>query len=185
MVSTEVSSIPTVTDGLSHCCPEDDEIRWNLRSLKAAFRDIVLRGPPNIRLCLFVDALDECDKPVKDVVAFFKQITQEARLHVKICFSSRNISEDMLRTLPQGQGFMLQEQNSKDIINFVNDKLTSTASINKSDDDLVFFQDLLVLKEEIIQKADGVFLWVIISCKDFESSIITNTSPGRHCSLRV
>ena len=163
MVSTAVSSTPMVTNGLSHCCPEDDEIRWNLRSLKVAFRTIVLRGPLNIRLCLFVDALDECDKPVKDVVAFFIQVTQEAELRVKISFSSRNFSEDMLRTLPLGQGFMLQGQNSKDITNFVNDKLTSTTSIEKSDNDLVFFQNLLVLKE-IIQKADGVFLWVIISC---------------------
>ncbi len=66
--------------------------------------------------------------------------------------------------LPMGQGFMLQEHNSRDIINFVDDKLASNTSVGKSDNDLVFFQDLLVLKEEIIQKADGVFLWVCITC---------------------
>jgi hypothetical protein len=110
-----------------------------------------------------VDALDECDKSVKDVVAFFKQLTQDANLHIKICFSSRNLSEDILKSLPVGQGFMLQEKNSKDIVNFVNNKLKSSASVEKGDNDLVFFQDLLALKKEIIQKADGVFLWVCIT----------------------
>ncbi|KAE9375017.1 ankyrin [Stipitochalara longipes BDJ] len=149
------------------CCPEDGEIRWNIRSLKAAFRDIVLLGPPNIRLCLFIDALDECDMPIKELIDFFKQLEQDAKLRIKICFSSRNLSEDILKTLPMGQGFMLQEQNSKDIINFVNEKLASTALVEENGNDLVY-QDLMVLKEEIIHKADGVFLWVSIVLSEFE-----------------
>jgi hypothetical protein len=34
------------------------------------------------------------------------------------------------------------------------------SSGDKTDTDPVVFQELRVLKEEIIQKADGVFLWV-------------------------
>ncbi|CZR69786.1 uncharacterized protein PAC_19686 [Phialocephala subalpina] len=153
------------------CCREDDEIRWNLRSLNVAFRTIVLKGPSNIRLCLFVDALDECDNPVKDFISFFEELTRNEKLHIKVCFSSRNISEDLLSSFSMGQGFILQERNSKDIKKFVNDRLSSSFSILEHDKDLIFSQDLLELKDEIIQKADGVFLWVNIVLSEFERGL--------------
>lgn len=149
----------SAVESFSRCCTEDGKIQWSVRSLKAAFKDIVLLGPPSIRICLFVDALDECDMSIKGLIDFFKEVAQDAKLRIKICFSSRNLPEDILRTFAAGQGFMLQEQNSKDIVNFVNDKLASTTSAEKGANDMVYY-DLIALKEEIIQKADGVFLWV-------------------------
>jgi len=144
----------------SLCCPEDAELKWKLRSLRTAFKDIATSGPTNMSLCLFIDALDECDKPIKELISFFNELKKDSRLNIKICFSSRNLSDDLLSTFRLEQGFMIQDQNSEDIVNFVNDKLSSNISIDKSESDLIHYQDLMILKEEIIHKADGVFLWV-------------------------
>jgi hypothetical protein len=142
------------------CCHEGKEIQWTIRRLKIAFKDIMMKGPSNVTICLFVDALDESDRPVREIIIFFRKLIQEAHINIKICFSSRDIPDDLLSTFGKGQGFVLEEQNATDIVNFVSDKLTLGSSGDKTDTDLVVFQELKALKEEIIQKADGVFLWI-------------------------
>ena len=129
-----------------------DNISWNIRSLKTALYDIIAKGSRIDIVYLFIDALDECsDMTVKALIGYFRNISQRSlKTKVKICFSSRNTSEDSL-DIP---GFVLQEKNTKDIINFVDDKWALAIPMEGES------QDFVNLKEAIIEKADGVFLWV-------------------------
>jgi hypothetical protein len=137
-----------------------DNNQWTLRSLKNALNDIVSNGSSVGVIYLIIDALDECED--MSMVAFrnyFKQLSELSKLmKIKVCFSSRFVSLDILSPSSKDQGFVLQEKNSVDIMNFVNDRWSSAVS---SDGDS---EDLREIKDEIIEKADGVFLWVSIFC---------------------
>ncbi|KAH9215760.1 ankyrin repeat-containing domain protein [Leptodontidium sp. 2 PMI_412] len=153
-------------------CFKDGEMGWTLRSLKSALKTIIVTGDSKIQTCLFVDALDECDTSVKDVIVSLQQLMNDAKVHLKFYITSRTSPVDMLRMLPASQGFILQEHNSKDIFKFVNDKITSNLFPDHTDEaNRIFIHDLNELKKEIIEKADGVFLWVDIVLSEIERGI--------------
>ncbi|KAH7336605.1 hypothetical protein BKA65DRAFT_479496 [Rhexocercosporidium sp. MPI-PUGE-AT-0058] len=86
---------------------------------------------------------------------YFKQLCDRGKtIDMKIYFSTRYIPDGLLSTRAESHGFVLQEKNSDNFARFVDDRWTSTK-----------------IKNEIIAKADGVFLWVNIVLSKMEVGI--------------
>ncbi|POR33318.1 Uncharacterized protein TPAR_06484 [Tolypocladium paradoxum] len=108
----------------------------------------------NTRLTCFIDALDECDDDqVQDMVDHFENLGERAvKVGIKlyICFSSRHYPHI---TVQYSRRLTLEKQtgHAHDLERYVRNKLKAGASPKVND-----------VREEILRKADGVFLWVIL-----------------------
>lgn len=133
---------------------------WSDRELLIALKTLseVLTSTTNI--CLFIDGLDEFsgkDDQKLEVVDFLKSLSNYP--HVKICVSSRRLEvfKDTFASFPS---LRLEDLTRKDIENFINAKLQA----NNKFDALQQSDPILcsVLVSEIIEKARGVWLWVML-----------------------
>ncbi|KAE9366867.1 hypothetical protein N431DRAFT_471897 [Stipitochalara longipes BDJ] len=130
-----------------------DPESWTLPKLIKAFELLFHQTSHELRFCLFVDGLDEYAGDPFDIIGLFKRISKLP--NVKLCLSSRPDYDRMFRSFPT---LRLQDLNFSDIKQYVDDEL--------GDNDLM--QELQrkepeqapKLALEIIDKADGVFLWV-------------------------
>lgn len=102
----------------------------------------------------FIDALDECDEQqIMDMVQYFEELAEhctEEGILVRICFSSRHYPYIDIRF---GKRLTLEKQlgHDKDLERYVKSRLRITDSSLLED-----------LKAEILEKASGVFLWVVL-----------------------
>ena len=105
-----------------------------------------------MHLIFLVDALDECEgTSITDLLSLFKELcTPRPTVAVKICVSSRRIPPEVLEKYP---GFSLEDKTVNDISNWIEDKLLEFALDEEH-------KMLIDFKEEIVKKADGIFLWV-------------------------
>ncbi|KAK6501370.1 hypothetical protein TWF481_009212 [Arthrobotrys musiformis] len=126
---------------------------WNLDVLKDLFRR-ALRQLGKGSLVCFIDALDECEEDqIRDMLDFFDDlgtlaISLKIRLHV--CLSSRHYPHITIRN---GQQMVLegQEGHDHDIASYLRSELR--AGNGKQSDEI---------RNEILEKASGVFLWVVL-----------------------
>ena len=148
------------------CNAESFQLQWSVASLKNALLELVANGRPNMKVLLIVDALDECDGvPIRDCLAYFQQLTSpKHQVGVKVCFSSRHFPEELITGPLANNGFVLEQKNSRDISNFVNDNISFIGVLG---DNVAHRHEI---KSEILRKADGIFLWVKIVLQELESS---------------
>ncbi|KAE9381924.1 hypothetical protein N431DRAFT_539452 [Stipitochalara longipes BDJ] len=111
---------------------------WTVRRLSNAF-DYVFQASSDSRFCLFIDGLDEYEDDPLDVIDLFIRLSKLP--NIKFCLSSRPLY-DFVRAFRAFPTLRLQDLNFGDIKQYVEDKLSTKLSL------------------EIIEKADGVFLWV-------------------------
>ncbi|KAK5730383.1 hypothetical protein LTR15_000320 [Elasticomyces elasticus] len=128
---------------------------WTIATLRELFVSAV-RGLKGRRLKCFIDALDECDgEQVQDMVDCFEELGQHVLeegdgLHVHICFASRHypavhVQHGLEMTL-EGQ-----EGHSDDLAKYVQKRLRAGNGKNIEE-----------VRSQICEKANGVFLWVIL-----------------------
>ncbi|KFY90884.1 hypothetical protein V500_04903 [Pseudogymnoascus sp. VKM F-4518 (FW-2643)] len=105
-------------------------------------------------LTCFIDALDECEEDqVRDTVKFFENIGElvvSTQIRFRVCFSSRyyphiTIDKSVQLTL-EGQ-----EGHRQDIVNYLQSDLKIGLSKQAED-----------IKGEILERASGIFLWVVL-----------------------
>jgi hypothetical protein len=147
----------------------DDEIL-------AAFDSIVGSEDSNIysghRFCFFVDGLDEFEESChhKDLVLRLNQWITASGGSIKICVSSRELPVFQDR-LDVRQRIRLQDLTRQDIEAFVREKLETEEhfqSIRRYEKERCNrFED------QIVEKADGVFLWVTL--------VLNLVSEGLEC----
>ena len=136
----------------------NDRSPWNRQELLDAFLQVSTRTVDSARFCFFVDGLDEYAGEHADIVSVLSRLaTSEA---IKICLSSRpwNVFENAFgKSLDRK--LLLQDFNAPDIKLYVKDML-------EADDEYLQLkgQDdrYEQLAEEIVDKAQGVFLWVFL-----------------------
>ncbi len=134
---------------------------WSLPELKAAFERLIKQKYYALRLCFFVDGLDEFggdEVDLEELCTFFRDLSRASE-DSKFCLSSRpwNLFQEVLGEFPK---LRLQDLTSKDIETYVTGKFNQSPSFLK----LATNDEMLVssLSLEIKEKADGVFLWVQI-----------------------
>ncbi|KAI0162761.1 hypothetical protein BJ166DRAFT_624752 [Pestalotiopsis sp. NC0098] len=100
-------------------------------------------------VCL-IDALDECDvAEIQDMVHWFDDII-EAGIQISVCFASRHYPHIRIRT---GLSVILEDQDEheNDISSYINTKLDIGRSRQSEQ-----------IRQEIREKASGVFMWVVL-----------------------
>jgi hypothetical protein len=139
------------------------KIRLGDDEILAAFDDLVSNSDiySDHRFCFFIDGLDEFEESSqhRNLVAKFEQWIKVSAGGVKICVSSRELPVFQDR-LEISQRIQLQDLTRKDIEAFVHERLRTEER----------FQNIQPLDEErcnrfeeqIVEKADGVFLWVAL-----------------------
>jgi hypothetical protein len=137
-----------------------------LSRLMEAFRLLLKQDMVEMKLCLFIDGLDEYDGDHSTIAQLFVQIAESP--NVKVCLSSRPLLEfdDCFSSFP---GLRLQDLTVEDIRKYVNDNLKSSQRYQA-----LSLQEPIeapALVEEIVSKADGVFLWVKLVVKSLLSGL--------------
>jgi hypothetical protein len=133
------------------------EESWTITKLRRAFQALTEQTNINLRICLFIDGMDEFDGEHEELAQLLLEVG--ACPHVKVCLSSRPwvVFEDLFRCCPN---LSLQDLTHADIQHYVQKSVYANSAFNslasKKPD------EALALINEIIDKADGVFLWVQI-----------------------
>ncbi|KAJ5112215.1 Pfs NACHT and ankyrin domain protein [Penicillium argentinense] len=126
----------------------------SLNILKELFCNAVSALGNRLFTC-FVDALDECDEQqVVDMVQCFEDLAEQSTAKgaaFRVCFSSRHYPYIVIQ---RGIRLTLEDQlgHTEDLTAYVASRLIVTdVSLNEE------------LRSKIIEKADGVFLWVVLA----------------------
>ncbi|KAE9371784.1 hypothetical protein N431DRAFT_559214 [Stipitochalara longipes BDJ] len=137
--------------------PQKFDEAWTLGRLTSAFRKLAQQTMVPLKLCFLVDGLDEFHGDHEDLASLFQVVTKSPS--IKICLSSRPwvIFEQIYASRPS---MRLQDLTYNDIKHFVSNKFDLSPAfgiLQESDPD-----SAKLLRHEIIEKAEGVFLWVEI-----------------------
>ncbi|KAK4969299.1 hypothetical protein LTR66_011696 [Elasticomyces elasticus] len=146
----EQKYVAAVTTGpVSIDPPTEAELRKGLRSMSEW-------ATGSLKACIFIDGIDEFDGDHAKLAAFLKEISSPS---IRMVLSSRPIlaCEEIFAYC---QNLKLQDLNLPDITRYVNDKLATQEQMRE----LVAAQPFEApqLFQEIISKASGVFLWVVL-----------------------
>lgn len=109
------------------------------------------------RLGLLVDALDECDGPIREQIGLFEElirISQEAGYLMCICVSGRPV-HTLTAWLGHYPQLALEDHTSVDIATYV---LAKTSRISSTTDAYMYKE----FREDIMERSNGVFLWVVL-----------------------
>ncbi|KAK6348028.1 hypothetical protein TWF718_005849 [Orbilia javanica] len=129
---------------------------WDIELLQNTLNCALGRFGRGCLIC-FIDALDECEEEqIRNMLSFFDSlgtlaVSKGTRLHV--CFSSRHYPHITIR---KGQEMVLegQEGHDHDIASYLNSELKAGDS-----------KQVAEIKTEILEKASGIFLWVVLAVK--------------------
>ncbi|KAJ4854378.1 AAA domain-containing protein [Trichoderma breve] len=115
--------------------------------------------PANIKLALFIDGLDEFDMQPTEIIKFIRHITAQCQSGLKVCAASRPWTEfeDEFNEGPMLQMHLLTERDMRIFVteSFKNNKgFIEQKQLNAG--------AATQLLTDIVQRANGVFIWVSI-----------------------
>ncbi|TVY82832.1 hypothetical protein LSUE1_G004720 [Lachnellula suecica] len=144
---------------------------WTYRRLIGAFKDIFSQTTINIKLCILIDGLDEFDGDHETLADLFSEIGSmlcHSDSGIKICLASRPWIV-YRETFEHGPSLQLQDHNSEDIKHYIIDRFEGNTAFQRlSRKDAKTATDLA---REIVNKADGVFIWVYIVVRDLLNAV--------------
>ncbi|KAF9770516.1 hypothetical protein IL306_011920 [Fusarium sp. DS 682] len=130
---------------------------WEEWEINESFQALMGECGKSMAMALFVDGLDEFEIPPAKVVSHIRSMANDAAQGIKICVASRPWTEfeDAFNDGPMLQMHLLTEY---DMMAFV----TQSFQKNRGYIELKNVYPLQVAKltDDVVQKADGVFLWV-------------------------
>jgi len=139
--------------GLHSVNPES----WSLGELRDTIDLFISHIKATDRLVIFIDGLDEYEGDLENLIAWLKQLHHGH--NVKLCVSSRpwNVFRDAFHTYPSLSMELFTRPDIKTYVctcmgnslAFQELRILDAASVEK-------------LQSQIIKKADGVFLWVVL-----------------------
>lgn len=127
--------------------------QWSEDSLKTLLEEAILTLGDTSVVCL-IDALDECDeRQIRDMISFLEHVGELAvsdKISFQVCFSSRHYPHI---TIESGITLILegQEGHTHDITSYLESELKiGNSKVAKQ------------VRDEVQEKASGVFLWVVL-----------------------
>jgi glycosyltransferase involved in cell wall biosynthesis len=149
------------------------EVHWNLQNLLKAFE--YLRGQvSNTNFCFFIDGLDEYkdedNQDPRDLIKVLRALTTSP--YIKLCLSSRSwtVFKDAFGKNPE-MTVKLEDLTRKDIRRYVLDTFNEHEQFPKLSLMDPGYADLV---EEVVRKAQGVFLWVFLVVRDLLEGLTYN-----------
>ena len=134
---------------------------WNWREteLQGLLKKYLADVAQHQTIRIFVDALDECgEEAASKLVQYFQLLTSNAIFQeheLSVCFSCRHYP---LIALENGQVIGVEDHNNNDIEEYVS-QIIADRILNT---DAVAVRSAKAIENEIIQRAAGVFQWVVI-----------------------
>ena len=143
-------------------------ITWTRSELIAAFNCLALHPKLTSVFCFFIDGLDEFDGDHREIIALIQGFAKSKS--IKWCLSSRpwNVFNAAF-----GNGshpsFQLENLTKADIILYVRDELEENEAFRnlKRQEGIA----CATLVDEIVDKAEGVFLWVFLVVRSLTSGL--------------
>lgn len=144
----------------SLCLFNKDLQEWNNAELQGILRSAIKENCKNMKICLFIDGLDEFEGNQQDLISLITDVI--ANSNVKICVASRPWVEfqDAFNHKPT---LLLQDLTYPDIKHFVITNLQRDINYDQLRRREKMYADQLV--ENIVTKSSGVFLWVNLVVK--------------------
>ncbi|KAJ3570481.1 hypothetical protein NPX13_g5713 [Xylaria arbuscula] len=141
--------------------------RWTWDETIASLDLFIKQDKVACKTCIFIDGLDEFDGDHAEVVNILSRASKSPS--VKLCLASRpyNIFAEAYGRRPDRK-LRLQDLTEGDIRQYANDKLQMHLEIAKA---TISDPQFKTLVDEIVSKADGVFLWVYLVVKSLKEGI--------------
>lgn len=138
--------------------------QWTTDRLEQAFLRILNNRVSDVKVFLFLDALDEYEGEPEMIAQFLVKAVEHAENvgnQIKICFSSRpwNVFKDFFGNAPS---LIVESYTQADIAKYVQGRLVGhkrAAELLESPDPSQR-RGMFDLKERLLDRAEGVFLWV-------------------------
>ena len=149
-------------------CYRSDSAPWSQWELKETFGRIQQQGTISAKFCLFIDGLDEYDGSHLDVIQILKGLAESE--DVKICLSSRpwNVFQEAFGHEHDCKLF-LEDITKHDIELYVRNTLEASSHFMSLRERDSRYQGLV---DEIVNKADGVFLWVFLIVRSLLQGLV-------------
>lgn len=116
--------------------------------------------PRTAKFCIFIDGLDELKGDNSKVISLIHSLSQND--NVKILVSSRP-EPDCVAAFSSCPSLRLQDLTHADISRYVEDYIGKHEYVKRLE--RRYPEEVQGLKRKIIDKASGVFLWVILACR--------------------
>ena len=143
-------------------------ITWNRSELIAAFDRLALYPNLTCVFCFFIDGLDEFDGDHNEIVVLIQGFAKSE--NIKWCLSSRpwNVFRAAFGN-GSNPSFKLENLTKEDISLYVRDELEGNEAFRnlKRREGIA----CATLVEEIVDKAEGVFLWVFLVVRSLKSGL--------------
>lgn len=173
---------PWLYDEIPRHCPSMDRdlrIEWTLSDLQDTLHAVFRQQRRKLRICLFIDALDEFDGHLESLSEFIQSMItpkDNTKSRAKVFFSSRprDILFNQFKHFPS---FQLQEYTKDDIERYTIERLRGFPGV-LDQMKLSRTARLAVGKvvEYINQTADGVFIWVRLALDRLSEAVTAQDS---------
>jgi hypothetical protein len=142
---------------------------WSISELAAALRALATAEHVPLRMCFFIDGLDEYDSNHAELCEVLCDMASSP--HIKMCLSSRrwpvfekSFGDDSQESLD------IHELTRNDIRKFVNDQLQAHSQWTAEMSEEVTLEKA-ELVDRIVAQADGVFLWAFLVTRSLREDI--------------
>ncbi|KEZ40804.1 Uncharacterized protein SAPIO_CDS8043 [Scedosporium apiospermum] len=142
---------------------------WSVSELGAALRALATADHVSLRMCFFIDGLDEYDSNHEELCEVLRDIASSPR--IKICLSSRqwpvferNFGHNSQESLD------IHELTRNDIRKFVSDQLQADARWTAEMSEEVTLEKA-ELVDRIVAQANGVFLWAFFVTRSLREGL--------------
>ena len=132
---------------------------WSWRLLTETFREVLQETAATAKICFIIDGLDEYESDPETIIATVNELASYS--NTKVCISSRPWAEFILE---YGEGeyrniLKVEDLTAKDIHTYTHENLMANGRFKRLADQDKSVQKLL---SEVVQKSQGVFLWVFL-----------------------
>ncbi|KAI1052591.1 hypothetical protein LB507_009842 [Fusarium sp. FIESC RH6] len=134
--------------------------------LQETFQNLASLNHSSFKLVLFIDGLDEFDGDPADLVMWIKEIV--TKFTIKLCVGSRpwNAFSDAFEQYPT---LTMQTLTAPDIRTYINGHFNTSRAFR--DWQVLSPDGTEALRQDLIKRADGVFLWVYIVVRELMSAL--------------
>ncbi|KUJ07163.1 uncharacterized protein LY89DRAFT_725998 [Mollisia scopiformis] len=136
------------------------------QEIQSAFRRLITQKIVPLKLFILVDGLDEYDGDHVEIIDLFHNITSSP--NVKAVVSSRPLPAFMHAFQPF-PGLCVNDLNGNDIRAFVSDRLEKDKNFQRLSEKEPKAAAALI--HEIVDKSDGLFLWVVLVVRSLHSAL--------------
>lgn len=151
---------------------------WSLRELKDTIHGLK-RADLRCCVCFFIDGLDEYLGDEEEIIEVVKDLA--ACPWIKVCASSRPWPAFFAEWNSSPLTFKMQEYTKRDMTRFVHGSFTSNKGFKKA---LDRDQRCRRLVRAIVERAEGVWLWVYLVVRDLLRDMRDN-EPFEHLQKRL